>query len=126
MILASHLGTLKGMVVPELSLKPVANRLGQMLNVSAVKFPGAVVGELVQRALTDLKSGEVLLLENLRFEREEEANDPTFSKQVTSLTDLDVNDTFDTMHRPMRRPTERLNCFQIGWQDFSWTKKWRS
>ncbi len=98
-ILASHLGKPKGTVVPELSLKPVAERLGHILKVPAVKFAGAVIGEPVQRAITDLKSGEVLLLENLRFQRGEEANDPTFSKQLASLADLYVNDAFGTMHR---------------------------
>lgn len=98
-ILASHLGKPKGTVVPALSLKPVADRLREMLKVPAVKFVSAVVGEPVKHALAAMKPGEVLLLENLRFERGEEANDPIFAKQLASLADLYVNDAFGTSHR---------------------------
>lgn len=98
-ILASHLGKPKGTVVPALSLKPVADRLGQILRVPAVKFVDAVVGESVKHAVTAMKPGEVLLLENLRFESGEEANDPVFAKQLASLAELYVNDAFGTMHR---------------------------
>ena len=98
-VLVSHLGKPKGTVVPELSLKPVADRLEQMLKVPAVKFVGAVVGESVKQALNAMKPGEILLLENLRFERGEEANDPAFAKQLASLAELYVNDAFGTIHR---------------------------
>ncbi len=98
-ILASHLGKPKGTVVPALSLKPVADRLRKMLKVPAVKFVSAVVGEPVKHALAAMKPGEVLLLENLRFERGEEANDPVLAKQLASLADLYVNDAFGTSHR---------------------------
>ena len=98
-ILASHLGKPKGTVVPELSLKPVADRLGQMLKVPAVKFVGAVVGESVKQALNAMKPGEILLLENLRFEWGEEANDPVFATQLASLAEIYVNDAFGTIHR---------------------------
>ena len=98
-VLASHLGKPKGRAVPELSLKPVADRLGEMLKVPAVKFVGAVVGESVKQAVNAMKPGEILLLENLRFERGEEANDPIFAKQLASLADLYVNDAFGTIHR---------------------------
>jgi phosphoglycerate kinase len=98
-ILASHLGKPKGTVVPELSLKPVADRLGQMLKVPAVKFVGAVVGESVKQALNAMKPGAILLLENLRFERGEEANDPVFATQLASLAEIYVNDAFGTIHR---------------------------
>lgn len=98
-ILASHLGKPKGKVVPALSLKPVADRLGQILRVSTVKFVEAAVGESVKQALTTLKPGEVLLLENLRFEPGEEANDPVFAKQLAALAEIYVNDAFGTMHR---------------------------
>jgi 3-phosphoglycerate kinase len=98
-ILASHLGKPKGTVVPELSLKPVANVLGQMLKVRPVKFVGAVVGESVKQAVNAMKPGESLLLENLRFERGEEVNDPAFAQQLASMADLYVNDAFATMHR---------------------------
>src|SRR6185312_11096393 len=98
-ILASHLGKPKGTLVPELSLKPVADRLREMLKVPAMKFVGAVVGEQVKRTLDDMKPGEALLLENLRFERGEEANDSVFAQQLASLAELYVNDAFGTMHR---------------------------
>lgn len=98
-ILASHLGKPKGAVVPRLSLKPIADRLREMLKVPAVKFVSAVVGEPVKHALAAMKPGEVLLLENLRFERGEEANDPVLAKQLASLADLYVNDAFGTSHR---------------------------
>ncbi len=98
-VLASHLGKPKGSVVPELSLKPVADRLREILKVPAVKFVGAVVGESVQQAVNAMKSGEVLLLENLRFESGEEANDPVFATQLASLAEIYVNDAFGTIHR---------------------------
>jgi phosphoglycerate kinase len=98
-VLASHLGKPKGSVVPELSLKPVADRLREILKVPAVKFVGAVVGESVRQAVNAMKSGEVLLLENLRFESGEEANDPVFATQLASLAEIYVNDAFGTIHR---------------------------
>ncbi len=98
-IVASHLGKPKGTVVPALSLKPVADRLAAMLKVPAVKFAAAVVGEPVKQTLDALRPGEVLLLENLRFEQGEESNDPVFAEQLASLADLYVNDAFGTMHR---------------------------
>lgn len=98
-VLASHLGKPKGSVVPALSLKPVADRLREILKVPAVKFVGAVVGESVQQAVNAMKSGEVLLLENLRFESGEEANDPVFATQLASLAEIYVNDAFGTIHR---------------------------
>jgi 3-phosphoglycerate kinase len=98
-VLASHLGKPKGTVVPALSLKPVADRLREMLKVPAVKFVGAVVGESVQHAVNAMKSGEVLLLENLRFEWGEEANDAVLATQLASLAEIYVNDAFGTIHR---------------------------
>jgi phosphoglycerate kinase len=98
-VLASHLGKPKGSVVPALSLKPVADRLREILKVPAVKFVGAVVGESVRQAVNAMKSGEVLLLENLRFESGEEANDPVFATQLASLAEIYVNDAFGTIHR---------------------------
>lgn len=98
-ILASHLGKPKGKRVPELSLRPVAARLGEMLKVSAVRFVGETIGPVVMKEIDALRPGEVLLLENLRFHPGEEANDPIFSQQLASLADLYVNDAFGTMHR---------------------------
>lgn len=98
-ILASHLGRPKGQVVPELSLRPVASRLATILRVPAVHFVEDVVGDRVHEAMTHLKSGEVLLLENLRFHPGEESNDPQFAHALAALGDLFVNDAFATMHR---------------------------
>ncbi len=98
-ILASHLGKPKGRVVPELSLKPVADRLAQILKVPAVRFVADLVGESAKKAVDALKSGEVLLLENLRFHPGEEANDSSFARQLASFAQIYVNDAFGTMHR---------------------------
>ena len=98
-ILASHLGRPKGKVVPKLSLKPVADRLSEVLRVRDVKFVDDCVGKNVKDIVNQLLGGEVLLLENLRFHKEEEANDTGFSKQLASLADMYVNDSFSTSHR---------------------------
>src|SRR3979411_1759920 len=89
-VLASHLGRPKGKPNPEMSLKPVATRLSELLNLP-VKM-----AEVVSMRPAP---GEVLLLENLRFHAEEEANDPEFSKQLASLCDVYVNDAFGSAHR---------------------------
>ncbi len=98
-ILASHLGKPKGKPNPELSLKPVAERLTQILQVPSVRFIGQVVGLSVETVVNEMKPGEVLLLENLRFDSGEEANDFEFCQQLRALGDLYVNDAFGTMHR---------------------------
>ena len=95
-ILASHLGRPKGKVNPEMSLKPVAVRLAQLLKVPVAMAPDCV-GPEVQAMLP--KPGEVLLLENLRFHEEEEKNDSHFAEQLAQLCDLYVNDAFGTAHR---------------------------
>lgn len=97
-ILMSHLGRPKGKVVAEYSLRPVAGRLGELLG-QAVAFVEDCVGPDVEKAVEMLNPGQVLLLENLRFHPEEEANDPEFSRQLASLADLFVNDAFGTAHR---------------------------
>ncbi|MEO8661088.1 MAG: phosphoglycerate kinase [Bryobacteraceae bacterium] len=96
LILASHLGRPKGKPNPEMSLKPVAARLSELLGRPVVMAPDCV-GPAVE-ALKP-KPGEILLLENLRFHKEEEGNDPAFAKQLASLADLYVNDAFGTAHR---------------------------
>src|SRR4051794_16950840 len=96
LILASHLGRPKGKPNPEMSLKPVAARLQELLG-KPVKMAPDCVGPEVEAMLP--KAGEVLLLENLRFHKEEEANDPEFSKQLASVCELYVNDAFGTAHR---------------------------
>jgi len=95
-ILASHLGRPKGKPNPEMSLKPVARRLEQLLG-RLVKMAPDCVGPEVE-AMTPAPGG-VLLLENLRFHPEEEKNDPGFAKQLASLCDLYVNDAFGSAHR---------------------------
>src|SRR5574341_578610 len=87
-ILASHLGRPKGKAVPELSLKPIAQRLSEVLRVRDLKFVDDCVGKNVKDIVNQLAEGEVLLLENLRFHKEEEANDIEFSKELASLADI--------------------------------------
>ncbi len=95
-ILASHLGRPKGKPNPEMSLKPVAKRLSELLGQPVAMAPDCV-GPTVEAMLP--KPGEVLLLENLRFHPEEEKNDPEFSKQLAALCDVYVNDAFSSAHR---------------------------
>ncbi len=97
-ILCSHLGRPKGQVVESLRLDPVAARLGELLGRPVHKV-NDVVGPEVEAAAAALVPGEVLLLENLRFHAEEEANDPAFARQLAALADLYVNDAFGTAHR---------------------------
>jgi phosphoglycerate kinase len=96
LILASHLGRPKGKVNPEMSLRPIALRLSELLKMPVAMAPDCV-GAQVSAMLP--KPGEILLLENLRFHAQEEANDPVFAKQLASLCDLYVNDAFGTAHR---------------------------
>jgi phosphoglycerate kinase len=95
-ILASHLGRPKGKPNPEMSLKPAALRLAELLGKPVAMAPNCV-GPAVVAMLP--KPGEVLLLENLRFHPEEEKNDPEFSKQLAALCDVYVNDAFGSAHR---------------------------
>jgi len=97
-IIVSHLGRPKGKVVEELRLTPVANRLSELLGREVKKAPGCI-GEEVEKMVADLKEGEVLLLENVRFCPGEEKNDPEFAKKLASLADIYVNDAFGTAHR---------------------------
>jgi phosphoglycerate kinase len=97
-ILASHLGRPKGKVNPAMSLKPIAAALEKLLR-QPVQMAQDCVGDAVLAQSKNLRDGEVLLLENLRFHPQEESNDPEFSKQLASLCDLYVNDAFGTAHR---------------------------
>ena len=97
-ILASHLGRPKGKVNAKLSLKPVAEALARALNRKVILAPDCV-GQIVRSQTRSLKDGDVLLLENLRFHSQEEANEPEFSRQLAALADLYVNDAFGTAHR---------------------------
>ena len=98
LILASHLGRPKGKPDPKYSLKPVATRLGNLLR-KAVQFGPDCVGPEVEKMVSDLPPGGVLMLENLRFHAEEEKNDPEFAKQLAKLCDVYVNDAFGAAHR---------------------------
>ncbi|MDA2920372.1 phosphoglycerate kinase [Desulfobacterota bacterium AH_259_B03_O07] len=98
-ILGSHLGRPKGKVVRKLSLRPIAERLSEVLKVSQVKFVDDCIGKDVKYTVSGLEHGEVLLLENLRFHKEEVSNDSDFSKELASLADIYVNDAFSTSHR---------------------------
>ena len=98
LVLMSHLGRPKGKVVPELSLRPVAEHLSRLLGKNVLFAPDCV-GPDVEKMANSLKSGEVLLLENLRFHKEETANDPEFARQLARLGDVYVNDAFGTAHR---------------------------
>lgn len=97
-ILACHVGRPKGQRVPELSVKPIVARLSELLG-KKVKYAEDCVGEAASKAAADLKPGEVLLLENLRYHNEETKNDPEFAKQLASLADVAVDDAFGVSHR---------------------------
>lgn len=97
-ILACHVGRPKGQRVPELSVKPIVKRLAELLG-REVKYAEDCVGEVATKAAADLKPGEVLLLENLRYHNEETKNDPEFAKQLASLADVAVDDAFGVSHR---------------------------
>ena len=97
-ILASHLGRPDGKVVPEMSLEPAGARLSQLLGQDVI-FADDCVGDGVKKLVGELHEGQVLLLENLRFHPEEEANDDGFSRELASLCDAYVDDAFGTVHR---------------------------
>jgi phosphoglycerate kinase len=97
-ILASHLGRPKGKKDPKFSLAPVAERLSQLLEKKVALAMDCIGGE-VQKQIGEMKEGEVLLLENLRFHAEEEKNEEAFSKALASLCDVYVNDAFGAAHR---------------------------
>jgi 3-phosphoglycerate kinase len=97
-ILMSHLGRPKGKYEEKYSLKPVAQRLGEILKTKVIMAPGCVDAE-TKKLAAGLKEGEVLLLENLRFDAREEKNDDGFSRELASLADVFVQDAFGTVHR---------------------------
>lgn len=97
-LLASHLGRPKGKVDPAFSLKPIAERLQELLH-TAVKLAPDCIGPAVQAQLAQLSTGDVLVLENLRFHPGEEKNDPAFAQALAALADIYVNDAFGSSHR---------------------------
>ena len=97
-ILCSHLGRPKGKADPKYSLAPVAARLGELLGCP-VPLAADVTGESARSLADSLRDGEVMLLENVRFDPREEKNDPAFARELASLAELYVNDAFGTVHR---------------------------
>lgn len=97
-IILSHFDRPKGKVVPELSLKPIADALGRVLN-KPVAFSADCVGPVAENAVGSLNNGDILVLENTRFHAGEEENDPAFSAQLAKLGDIFVNDAFSAAHR---------------------------
>lgn len=99
-VLMSHLGRPKGQPVPEMSLAPVAKRLSELLGKEVKFVPSdVVVDDKVRAAAKELKAGEVMLIENVRYRAEEEKNDPGFAKDLAGLGDVFVQDAFGTAHR---------------------------
>ncbi|MGI5959070.1 MAG: phosphoglycerate kinase [Massiliimalia sp.] len=98
LILCSHLGRPKGEFKPEFSLAPVAKRLSELLGKEVVMAKD-VIGEDAKAKAAALKDGEVLLLENVRYHKEETDNDPAFAKELASMADIYVNDAFGACHR---------------------------
>lgn len=98
LILASHLGRPKGKVVPELSLRPISEVLSKLLGRKVILAPNCV-GPEVQKLAQELREGEVLMLENLRFHPEEEKNDLQFAKALAELAEVYINDAFGAIHR---------------------------
>jgi len=97
-IVLSHFDRPKGKIVPSMSLKPIAPALSKALGLS-VAFAEDCVGPIAQAAVAKLKDGDVLLLENTRFHKGEEADDPVFAREIATLGDIFVNDAFSAAHR---------------------------
>jgi phosphoglycerate kinase len=97
-ILMSHLGRPKGKVNPKYSLKPAAEKLSELLNKKVTLAPDCI-GEEVKKIVSEIKDGDIVLLENLRFHEEEEKNNAAFAKQLAELGDVYINDAFGTAHR---------------------------
>ena len=98
LILASHLGRPKGKVAPEFSLRPAAEQLSRLMGKPVPLAPDCI-GPEVEKLVAQLKAGDLLLLENLRFHPEEEKNDPEFSRRLAALADIYVNEAFAASHR---------------------------
>jgi len=98
-IVLSHLGRPKGVPTPETSLRPVAAKMQELIPGTTVRFIAASVGDEAKRGLEALKPGDVAVLQNLRYHKGEEKNDPEFAKALAALGDLYVNDAFSSAHR---------------------------
>jgi phosphoglycerate kinase len=114
LVLLAHFGRPKGKVVPEMSLRPVAARLAELLGGRSVRFAADTVGSEAQTAAGMLVPGEVLLLENTRFLPGEEKNDPELAEQMARLGDLFVNDAFGAAHRAHASTTGIATCMRAA------------
>ena len=121
-ILASHLGRPKGHE-SYYSLSPVAKRLSEIMGKTKVRFVNECVGEIVQKEIKNMNESDILLLENLRFHKEEESNDSVFSKQLASLADVYVNDAFSTSHRKHASTHGAAKLFDIRLAGFNLNKE---
>lgn len=111
LILCSHMGKPKGEPKPELSLAPVAKRLSELLKQEVIfAKDDTVVGENAKNAVANMKDGDIVLLENTRYRKEETKNEENFSKELASLADIFVNDAFGTSHR--------AHCSTVGVTQF--------
>src|SRR6266513_4728225 len=98
LILATHLGRPKGQREPSMSLRPVAAKLADLLG-RPVAFIDDCIGEKVEKTVGIMQPGDLLLLENVRYYEEEEANDPAFAEKLAKVADVYVNDAFGAAHR---------------------------
>ena len=121
-VLASHLGRPKGTDI-RYSLAPVAKRLSDILGESRVRFASDSVGNVVDEEIKKMNKGDILLLENLRFHKEEESNDPIFSEQLATLADIYVNDAFSTSHRRHASTYGAAKLFDIRLAGFNLDKE---
>ena len=121
-IIASHLGRPKGFQ-SDYSLAPVARRLSDIMWKSKVSFVNDCVGDSVQKVIEKMNTGDILLLENLRFYKQEETNDFEFSKQLASLADIYVNDAFSTSHRKHASTYGAAKIFDLRLAGFNLKKE---
>jgi phosphoglycerate kinase len=121
-ILASHLGRPQG-IQSLFSLEPVAKRLSEIVGKAKVSFVNSCVGANVHDEINKMSRGDILLLENLRFHKEEETNDPLFSEQLASLADIYINDAFSTSHRKHASTYGAAKLFEIKLAGFGLSKE---
>src|ERR671932_1750726 len=121
-ILASHLGRPKRHE-SHYSLSPVAKRLSKIMGKTKVRFVNECVGQIVHKEIESMNESDILLLENLRFHKEEESNDSVFSKQLASLADVYVNDAFSTSHRKHASTHGAAKLFDIRLAGFNLKKE---
>ncbi len=110
-ILASHLGRPKGTPNPKYSLLPVAEHLSSLIKRDVI-LPEDCVGDAVKKLTSEMREGQVILLENLRFHAEEEKNDPIFSEKLAALAEVYINDAFGTLHRAHASTVGMVKYFQ--------------